>query len=71
MRIATHYAYDTTVNNLQERQQKLSISQQQMTSGKRVNSASDDPPPPRVPSAPWPASPAATPTSAHSTPAAT
>lgn len=43
MRIATAHTYDTAIANLQERQQKLSLSQQQLTSGKRVNVASDDP----------------------------
>jgi len=43
MRIATAYGYAQAINNLQDRQQKLSASQQQLTSGKRVNVASDDP----------------------------
>jgi len=43
MRIATAYAYDTSIQNLQKRQQDLSESQMQLTSGKRVNAASDDP----------------------------
>jgi flagellar hook-associated protein 3 FlgL len=43
MRISTAQSYTTAITNLQERQQKLSTSQQQMTSGKRVNYASDDP----------------------------
>lgn len=43
MRIATSYAYQTAISNLQDRQQTLSTSQMQLTSGKRVNSASDDP----------------------------
>jgi flagellar hook-associated protein 3 FlgL len=43
MRIATAHSYDTAINNLQQRQQDLSTSQTQMTSGKRVNVASDDP----------------------------
>jgi flagellar hook-associated protein 3 FlgL len=43
MRIATANAFSQTINNLQDRQQKLAISQQQLTSGKRVNYASDDP----------------------------
>lgn len=43
MRIATAHAYDTSIQNLQKRQQDLSESQMQLTSGKRVNSASDDP----------------------------
>lgn len=43
MRIATAFGYAQSINNLQERQQKLSTSQEQLTSGKRVNYASDDP----------------------------
>jgi flagellar hook-associated protein 3 FlgL len=43
MRIATAQSYATAIANLQERQQTLGTSQQQMTSGKRVNAASDDP----------------------------
>jgi len=43
MRIATSFSYDKAINNLQERQQNLATSQQQLTSGKRVNYASDDP----------------------------
>ncbi len=43
MRIATAYAFDSSVGNLQSRQQALSEAQQQLTSGKRVQRASDDP----------------------------
>jgi flagellar hook-associated protein 3 FlgL len=43
MRIATAFAYDQSIFNLQERQQNLSQTQLQLTSGKRVNKASDDP----------------------------
>jgi flagellar hook-associated protein 3 FlgL len=43
MRLATAYTYDTSILNLQNRQTNLSTSQQQLTSGKRVNYASDDP----------------------------
>lgn len=43
MRIASTQAYDQAVVNLQARQQQLATSQQQLTSGKRVNYASDDP----------------------------
>jgi flagellar hook-associated protein 3 FlgL len=43
MRIATAHAYDASIQNLQKRQQDLAESQMQLTSGKRVNSASDDP----------------------------
>jgi flagellar hook-associated protein 3 FlgL len=43
MRIATAFTYDQSIANLQSRQQQLATSQQQLTSGKRVNYASDDP----------------------------
>lgn len=43
MRIATAFTYAQSINNLQDRQQTLATSQQQLTSGKRVNYASDDP----------------------------
>lgn len=43
MRITTSNSYEAAIRNLQERQQQLSTSQQQLTSGKRVNFASDDP----------------------------
>ena len=43
MRITTSFAYDTAVSNLQKRQQGLSSSQEQLTSGLRVLKASDDP----------------------------
>ena len=43
MRIVTAYAYDTAIANLQKRQESLSETQTQLTSGKRVNRASDDP----------------------------
>ncbi len=43
MRITTSLAYDQSVENLQKRQQDLTTSQTQLTSGKRVNKASDDP----------------------------
>jgi flagellar hook-associated protein 3 FlgL len=42
-RISTANRFDTSVNNLQQRQRDLSESQMQLTSGKRVNVASDDP----------------------------
>jgi flagellar hook-associated protein 3 FlgL len=35
MRIVTAYAYDTAIANLQKRQQDLSETQMQLTSGKR------------------------------------
>ena len=43
MRITTAHSYDTSISNLQKRAQDLSESQMQLTSGKRVNNASDDP----------------------------
>lgn len=43
MRLSTANAYDAAIANLQRRQLELSESQQQLTSGKRVNRASDDP----------------------------
>jgi flagellar hook-associated protein 3 FlgL len=43
MRITTMHAYDRGVSTLQQRQQALSESQIQLTSGKRVLRASDDP----------------------------
>jgi flagellar hook-associated protein 3 FlgL len=42
-RIATSLAYDSALDNLMQRQENLSNSQMQLTSGKRVNVASDDP----------------------------
>jgi flagellar hook-associated protein 3 FlgL len=43
MRIATANAFDSGVDTLQQRQNELSKLQEQMTSGKRVERASDDP----------------------------
>lgn len=43
MRIVTAHAYDTSIANLQKRQQELAESQAQLTSGKRVLRPSDDP----------------------------
>jgi flagellar hook-associated protein 3 FlgL len=43
MRIASNYAFESSVSNLQRRQQALSASQEQLTSGKRVLRPSDDP----------------------------
>ncbi len=43
MRISTANAYETSVDNLQRRQQELQQAQDRMTSGKRVARASDDP----------------------------
>jgi flagellar hook-associated protein 3 FlgL len=42
-RIATASAYDAAIQNLMDRQESLVTSQEQLTSGKRVNHASDDP----------------------------
>ncbi|WP_428420078.1 flagellar hook-associated protein FlgL [Methylibium sp.] len=43
MRMSTANTYDATIANLQRRAQELSQSQEQMSSLKRVNRASDDP----------------------------
>lgn len=43
MRIATSNAYESSLSQLQRRQSQLSEVQQQLTSGKRVQRASDDP----------------------------
>lgn len=43
MRISTANLYDTSIANLQRRQNTLQTQQQQLTSGKRVQHASDDP----------------------------
>lgn len=43
MRISTASLYDTSIANLQRRQNTLQTQQQQLTSGKRVQHASDDP----------------------------
>ena len=42
-RISTSNAYDGALNNLMSRQDSLTATQEQMTSGKRVLKASDDP----------------------------
>jgi flagellar hook-associated protein 3 FlgL len=42
-RISTSHAYDTALTNLMSRQDNLTQSQEQLTSGKRVVKASDDP----------------------------
>jgi flagellar hook-associated protein 3 FlgL len=42
-RISTSNAYDSALNNLMSRQDHLTQTQEQMTSGKRVVKASDDP----------------------------
>lgn len=43
MRVSSAYRYDQAITNLQQRQQELSTAQDQLTSGKRINAASDDP----------------------------
>ena len=43
MRIATSQTYNASIDTLMERQQTMSETQNQMTTGKRVNRASDDP----------------------------
>ncbi|MBA3589190.1 flagellar hook-associated protein FlgL [Methylibium sp.] len=43
MRLSTAHTYDAGIDNLQRRQLELAEQQMQMTSGKRVNRASDDP----------------------------
>ncbi len=43
MRIATAQTFDAGIDQLQERQRELARTQQQLTSGKRVERASDDP----------------------------
>lgn len=43
MRISTANAYQTSLDSLMDRQVSLSSTQEQLTTGKRVNRASDDP----------------------------
>ncbi len=43
MRITTANAFESSVDNLQRRQQELQLAQDRLTSGKRVARASDDP----------------------------
>ena len=43
MRLSTANLYDASIANLQRRQQALQSQQQQLTSGKRIATASDDP----------------------------
>ncbi len=43
MRIATAQTFDAGIDQLQQRQRELARTQQQLTSGKRVERASDDP----------------------------
>jgi len=42
-RVSTLQAFDTSLSQLQKRQVELSETQQHLTTGKRVNRASDDP----------------------------
>ena len=43
MRLGTANTYDTTLNNLMKRQVELSNQQEKLSSGKKINRASDDP----------------------------
>lgn len=43
LRLSTHQSFDSGLERLQQRQQELTDSQQRLTSGKRVQRASDDP----------------------------
>jgi flagellar hook-associated protein 3 FlgL len=43
MRISTTNSYNTSLDSLMDRQSRLAETQEQMTTGKRVNRASDDP----------------------------
>lgn len=43
MRLSTANLYDASIANLQQRQQRMQETQQQLTSGKRIENASDDP----------------------------
>jgi len=43
MRLGTANTYDTTLNNLMKRQVELSSQQEKLSSGKKINRASDDP----------------------------
>lgn len=43
LRIATRQTFDSGVDRLQQRQRELTEAQERLTSGKRVNKASDDP----------------------------
>jgi hypothetical protein len=42
-RLSTANTYDNSLRNLQERQTNLANMQENLTSGKRITSASDDP----------------------------
>ena len=59
MHISTPNGYNTALDSLMNRQATMSSTQEQMTTGKRVNRASDDPAAAaraewRPSSAPWP-----------------
>jgi len=43
MRISSAHSFDASITDLQKRQVEMSQSQMQLTSGKRINQASDDP----------------------------
>jgi flagellar hook-associated protein 3 FlgL len=43
MRISTSHSYDATIESLTRRQTEMATAQEQLTTGKRVNRASDDP----------------------------
>src|SRR5512135_1852235 len=43
MRISTNYQYDTFQYDIHVAQERLSTASSQLSSGKRINSASDDP----------------------------
>ena len=43
MRISTANGYDTSIDNIVQRQVEMARAQDQLTSGKRVSRASDDP----------------------------
>lgn len=43
MRVSTAFSFDSAITNLQKRQSDLSDAQMQLTTGKKINVASDDP----------------------------
>ena len=51
MRIATGNAYDASLDSLMRRQTDMVNAQEQLTTGKRVNRASDDPAAAEMPAA--------------------
>ena len=71
MRISSSFAYDKQLAQLQLRQSQLTEAQTQLTSGKRVQRASDDPAAAARPNARWPAARASRPSSACWRPART